>query len=309
MWLFIVVVTAIVAVVAVVVVARLRKKRLQKRFRLQAINQGNVRSRYELRAEDPESALTFRFMLGGNSLPELGPAKAGTGSVQPAAPTPAEPLPGKKGGGVRKKAGQAVTASGAIAELLITLGTILPSSVGAPLFQKASQLRQGQIKASRVEQMPDRMTWLKPSAGQKAQDAVPRQAQDRAAQPPAAATASEAALPVPGRHRAGREQQAETAVQADGHIWVQTPFVQPGETLAIDLLIKAVTSDKSRHRLFRVFSCSVEQENGPLVVEECSVQIGGGFWTRRYLPYLIIAAAAIAILLLAFWLGSTGVLA
>jgi hypothetical protein len=300
MLVFIVVVTVVAAVVAAVLVARLRKKRLQKRFRLEVANQGNVRSRYQLRAEDPEKALSFRFVVGGNSLPQLDLPDSAAKVTHAGIPASAEALPAgpppstkdvpAKGGGARKKADKALTAAGAIAELLSTIGMILPSSMGAPLFQKASQLRQGQIRARRVEQLPDRMTWLKPGAAKQAQ------AQDVAAPSPAAAQ-------QPVVSSAGR------VIQADGLRWVQTPFIQPGETLAVDLLIKAMTSGKSQHRLFQVFSSSVEQENAPLVVEEGSVQIGGGFWTRRVLPYLLIAAAAITILLLAFWLANIGVLA
>jgi hypothetical protein len=301
MLISVVVITVIVAVVAVVATARFRKKRLQKRVRLEIVNQGNVRSRYQLRAEAPEGALMFRFMLGGDSLPEVGVAAAAAEVAQPSAPVASEQRPSTKasakGGGARKKADQALTAGGAIAELLITLGTVLPSSVGAPLFQKASQLRQGQIKARRVEQMPGQVAWLKPSATPKAQDAVPPPAQGALPQ-----QTQEPIPPIPA-------VAAERAVQADGHTWVQTPFVQPGETLAIGLFMKVATSDKSQHRLFNVLSCSVEQESAPVAVEEGSVQIGGGFWTRRFLPYLIIAATAIAILLLAFWLANTGGLA
>ena len=300
MLVFIVVVTVIAAVVAVVLVARLRKKRLQKKFCLEVTNQGNVRSRYRLRAEDLEKALGFRFAVDGNSLPQLDLPESAARVAQPGVPASAEAVPvgpppstkdvSAKGGGTRKKADKALTAAGAIAELLSTIGMILPSSMGSPLFQKAGQLRQGQIKARRVEQLPDRMTWLKPGAAKQAQS------QDVAAPSPVAAQ-------QPAVSSAGR------AIQADGLSWVQTPFIQPGETLAVDLFIKAMTSGKSQYRLFQVFSSSVEQENAPLVVEEGSVQIGGGFWTRRVLPYLLIAAAAITILLLAFWLTNIGVLA
>jgi hypothetical protein len=118
---------------------------------------------------------------------------------------------------------------------------------------------------------------------------------------------------VPWPDRQGR--------QADATPWVQTPVVLPGESLSIDLAIKATGSTRpprssgearrggqGQDRPFQVFSRSVEQEQGPAVVEEGVVQIRGGFWTHPFLPYAVILVSALALLAFAFWLASGGVL-
>ena len=50
----------LMAAVAMVVAARLRRLRLQSRVRLEVSNVGNVKSRYNLRAEDPQGLLQFQ---------------------------------------------------------------------------------------------------------------------------------------------------------------------------------------------------------------------------------------------------------
>ena len=90
--------------------------------------------------------------------------------------------------------------------------------------------------------------------------------------------------------------------------WVQTPFVEPGETLAVDLFIRPVKSRQDEFYPFKVLSRSVEQEEAPLVIEEGSVQIAGASRFRRYSPYLLILVIAVVILFFAFFLASAGVL-
>jgi hypothetical protein len=293
----------ILTILALVVVSGLRRRRLEQRIRLEITNQGNVQSRYGLRAEDPEGALRFQFSLDGRSLPlqatlEADEAsqreatrRAGSGSAQGPSQQPAQ----ERGpaAGVVQAADGAMGAGAGFAGLLGTLGILLPGSVGAPLLRLSARMRTQQVAVSRIRYAP--------------------------------AQAARVKRFVPWRLRrmgsAARTRQAAHGVQVDATPWVLTPSVLPGETLGIDLRIRAAGSARSRHasggarqggnsqdRPFRVISRSVEQEGGAAVVEEGTVQVLGGFWAHPFWPYVLIVASALALVVLAYWLTSGGVL-
>jgi hypothetical protein len=266
----------VVTAIALVIVARLRKKRLQRELLLEISNQGNVESRYELRAEDPNGALEFQFSAGGQRLP--GSEASQVATTEEAGRPVSSPGPGAAAG-ARQTADRAIGLSGTIANALSSLSLILPGSSGSQLGRMATRMRSTQMKAGRVQRLPDRAT-----------------AAARSVTPSAKASAA---------------QQSSTA-SGETPGWVQTPYLKPGEALAVALRVSFARSaayGQSQQWPFRVISRSAELQEAVPVVEESSVQMAGGFWTLRYLPYLVILAAAVALLLLAFWLAYTGVLA
>jgi hypothetical protein len=306
------VVVCILTILALVVVSALRRRRLQQRVRLEITNGGNIQSCYALRAEDPEGALKFQFSLDGRSLPrqaaleaeeasrrkatgQAGSRRAGTGPTQDPSQQPAQG--GGPAGGIVQAADGALGAGAGLAGFLGTLGLLLPRSIGGPLLSLSARMRTQQVAVARVRYAP--------------------------------AQAARVKRFVPWRLRrmgsTGRSRQAGRASQArqdDATPWVQTPSVLPGETLSVSLRIRAAGSARSRHasggakqggksqgRLYRVISRSVEQEEGAAVVAEGTVQVLGGFWAHPFLPYVLIVASAVALLALAYWLTSGGVLA
>lgn len=256
-------------------VAWWQRKKLWKRFRLQIVNRGNVQSRYALRADDPHDALVFAFSLDGSSLPIQGRAIApDVSAVDVATPAPSRAPATRED--TRGIGDWGSGLSQTVADGLSALGRVLPGSAGASLTNMASRLRRGRAMTRRLQRLPG-------------QPGRPRAAAPR---PPA--------VGVP---------QAKPSVPAGKREWVQTPYVEAGETLVVDLLIRPRAVGRSQHWPFRVLSRSVEQDEAPLVIEEGSVQMAGGFWARRFAPYLAIVSSAIGLLLLAFWLASIGVLA
>jgi len=174
-------------------------------------------------------------------------------------------------GGIRQGVDRAVGLGGSVAGALTALGMLLPSSMRGPLMQMSSRMRSGQMKVQRVEQLPGRVTRVKSVASP----------------------------------RAKAKGQARPDVETSLHTTVETPFVRPGETLAVDLLISAVSASKTRHYPFHVGSRSVEQGGASWLLEESSVRILAATGLRRYLPYLIVFAVAAAILVLVVWLAFT----
>ena len=275
------VVLAIVAAAAaaLVLAARLRLKRLQRRFRLEIANQGNVRGRYHVRAEDnaPEGLLTCRFLLGGDLLAQDDP---------PAAPSPAAEedaglaaRAGTAGRQVNQKLDQAVGRGGAIADSLAALGSMLPYSIGGPLLRKAATLQRGRMQIRQVQRVPGQAARLR--------NLVP----SSRPRPPAAA------------------EPAATGGPGAGQGWAETPYVRPGETLVVDVLVRAAPQSRGRLCSFRLVTRSAEVPGAPLVVQEGSVQVAGGFWSHPFLSYAVILAIAAVLVLLAAWLAAQGFLA
>jgi hypothetical protein len=324
-----VVIVVILAAIAVAVVAALRKRGLRKRLRLELVNLGNVSSRYELKAEEPTGNLGFEFTLDGDGLLESG--VQGIGQVEGAAATPRQtttPAPSDPGqpqkekaqdpGEAKEKAGQAaaqaqekaklaLTLGGAIADILGTLGMILPRSLGSPMLQAASRLRRGQSTATRVQQAPGRV------GGQvKKVKSASKAAQQVSANPPVQSGTPQPSQQMPvtpaGEPQTLPASRALAAVPTAEPGWIQTPSVQPGETLAVRLLVTGPRLSQTQYYQFEVSSRSVEQAGSPVVSQTDAFRIRGIPWFLRVLPYLAIIAAAAAAIVYAVWVLNPGVL-
>lgn len=273
------IVLAIVAAAgaALILAARLERNRLQRRFRLEITNRGNVRSRYHLRAGGcvPGELLDCRFLLGGEALIVEGPVAV------PAA-TSVEPGLREKVGTAGRKANEkldrAAGRGGAIADGLAALGSMLPTSVGGPLLRKAATLQRGRMQIRQVQRVPGRAAQLG------------------------------ALMPAPRQHVPAAAGAKAPAPDGGEPGWAETPAVRPGETLAVDLLIRAAPQSRGRTCSFRLVTRSAEEADAPLVDAEGSVQVGGGFWSHRSLSFAVILAIAIALLLLAAWMAAQGIL-
>jgi len=274
----------VAAAVAVVVVGRVRKARLQARVRLELHNEGNVKSRYDLRAEEPQGVLQFEFSLGGDSLPVHGHVAAAQAPTKRQAEKASRDRPAPKSSGARQKANAVIQTGGAVAGLLSMVGSLLPRSVGIPLQQKASEMRRVQAQASYAQQVPNQVAWLKSSAAR----AVPG---------------------APAAKPAEAGQPAEAPPPGPQFAWAQTPYVQPDESLAVDLFVRSALPASNQEYAYQVISRSADQAAAPLMAAEGSVRIKGGFWARRFLPYGLIGAITVALLILVYWLASSGVLA
>lgn len=277
-------VVILLTVVALVAISRLRRKRVERRLRLEVTNEGNVRSRYELRAEDPVGALNFRFSIQGASLGEEAKAEPTAAAPQPS--PSGVGTPPTTGKGLGQAADQALGCGTAISEILLTVGTLLPSPVSRPVMRLASTLRGGEVKAARIRTLPGYAGRLKlrPSAS----PGSPRP-------------------PQKGSTSASGERAAPAGTPAQGSqgpLWVQTPFLKPGETLALDLTVRSVRAGEGRDQPFRVISRCTEQADAAPVAQEGWVHITGGFLARPLLPDLVVVATAIGLLLAVYWLVS-----
>ena len=282
--LLIVVATLAIIVAAIIVlinVLRIQGKGRQYKYRLSLSNQGNVASRYDLKAEDPAGLLKFQFALNGSPLGARQRAVPIVSDVQsvPQAVRPEPQVQAPQAGGVKKAAGAAMGAGGVIAEMLMSIGYLLPGSIGRPLISLASQMRYGEYAANRVGNVQNQVQQL-----------------GKIGQSSGGTYVGGSSSPLPASSRA--EQQAPLAqpgpfapsvavVTADS--WTQTPVVAPGGTLAMDLSITPLKADHTQRCTFSIASRAVEDPAAQLVRETGDVQLTGISMVQRVLPWIVFA--------------------
>jgi hypothetical protein len=266
-WLSVILILAFTALALVWAVST-RRRRLEKKLKLEISNQGNTESRFQLQAEDLTGGLDFRFLQEGSRLPEviLG-NQAPAPTAQPVERYQPQPQPESAAPGGAERA---MGFTGAIASLLVSVGSILPGSVGSSIMRTGTQISRQQAQASRIQQVSSQAAAFGKTGGGTTAQSVPRQA------------------PI------------STAVM---NAWAETPVIQPGGTLMIDLVIHShwVPADTSRPFLLK--SRCTACEHAPLVAEDGAVQVKGGFWSHRVYPVLLILALGLGSLLAAFWLA------
>ena len=270
----------ILAGLAVVLVARLQQKGGSRTIQVELRNLGNVQSRYDLKAAEPEGTLKFQFTLDGDELPLSSDDWIGAVG-EPSKTTPsASTSPAGAGGGGSGMGEQAMESGGIVASMLSTLGMLLPRSVGAPLTRAASQMQRGRVAASRVGQLKSQSARLK--SRKQATTAAPAVAQPHS---------EEERLELP---------------------WTQTPSVEPGGVLMVDLQIRPARSSlrgAAQVHPFTVLSRPAELQDAgqvPVVTTETTVQFAGTSWFVRLLPYFVILAITFCLLALTFLLAGMG---
>lgn len=283
-WLLFIVVVGLILLFAVPMILTWQRRQGHAVFRVDLSNVGNVRSRYALRASEPSGQLTFRFLSHGRPLREQAVALA---STPPAAPSgasraaPAAPRARAKpaGGGGVSGLGQT---GGLVASLLTTLASIAPgSSVGKSLTRTAASLRRGQTMASQAQRASEYAGQLGGGGGGS------RAGSSRPADGASPVQAAQRATPAP------------STGPAEIEIWAQTPFVEPGQTLSIDMHVRAQNPYRSQQYGVHLASKTVEVSTPTPHVEQIGVHLEGLNAFERYAPFILLASLLI-VLLMAF---------
>lgn len=252
-----------------------RRKGGLKHCYLEIQNLGNAPSRYELRAETADENLTFQFALAGEPLLQRQEtSRAGSGvaarSVTPTAPTPASDEGGYSPSGLERSTASlsfASRAADAVAEVLSAVSYFLPGEIRMTTMRMAGELRKGRQTAAIAGRLPGNLGRL--ATNVRGEKEMPKRSQQRAA------------APAVGN---GLGNGSPAVMQAEGSYaktWAQTPVVEPGETLVLDLFVEAIRPNASNVYPFQLVSKSVEQEGAPLVVEQVTVEMSKPTWFRR----------------------------
>lgn len=283
-----------VLVIAVLLYHFLRQVQRSKNrqvYSVKIVNEGNERDGYELQVEDPSGALEFTLVLNGAKLPQRNvsaapssdPVKPSADAGAPSGPaiTREDKSPARETGG---KGAGVMGIANAISGLLAGVGSLLPPSLRSPVMQVATKIRAGQSSVRRVQQLPKRMARAT-RVSKPASSPAPQR------QPVSGAVVQDA-------HYA--ETEAFGAL-AGTQTWARTPFLEPGSSLTVDLLIDPVDPYWPGISLypFVVKSRSIQQSEGTLVVEEGEAQVTGMTRIQRYGPMLVaftLACTAISIM-------------
>ena len=83
--------------------------------------------------------------------------------------------------------------------------------------------------------------------------------------------------------------------------WAETPAIEPGEVLNIDLVIDPVNPYRRQTYTFTINSRSPEQQETTLISEQGQTEIKGISWFRQFVPrFTIILLTLLFILVIAY---------
>jgi hypothetical protein len=271
-----VVASLIAAGVVTYAVSHMMRRNREYKVRVELSNLGNVPTRYELKAYESTGLVNFQFAANGAPLVARQIAGAVMPAAAPAIPQPARPEPQRApapGGQAMK---QAAGAGNAVAELLMTVGYLLPGGLGSPLIQLASQMRYGQYAAQRVSNLPRQIKNMAPGTGGDNSTYVGGSNYMPPSSTPAAGAVSVGAA-------------AATPIDA----WTPTPIVQPGQSLMLDLQVIPANPGHAQHCSFTVQSRATEDSGSMPIAADGDIQITGVSTLQRVLPWLVFAGISI----------------
>jgi VWFA-related protein len=284
---------------------------------VEVINQGNVRSRYELRAEDPSGNLKFEFMLNDTDLAQrvgepVDARTAAAAALAPTSTTPAEKQPNAtvakakdawtKANALENKAVATVNTGSVISNWIVTVSYLLPGSLGASLRESTAGMRSTQYEVRNVVDAPGRYQRMVAAAAPPRISTSPNMPANTGNQLPttwsksggapsngAAATVAAVAQPKP--------------VARSG--WSLTPPIDAGDSLTVTLKVRPARFPRSQHYDFKVLSRSVDGNESVPVIDHGSVALRGGPVFRRILSWVLLAVAVALLALLAWYLLTT----
>ena len=337
----------------------MQRRRSNRLCRLEVVNQGNIPSRYTLRALESGDNLKFRFSLNGITLPlQLIPQTAGATVSQAAAeqayptatrsgsaalaPTaalapagyqgpstvsrPIAPTAPSAGGQGRARASQALEkaqateakASGClytIIDIFDSVASILPSAIGRPLRRMSESLYSGQRAVDRAKMAPSQVVrttqYVKGEvsrnlpAGSQPGDAASQPAADASLPPQTVAEGGleegevqpvAASPPAPKKKRRKRSR-TKTAPLGIPNGWSETPPIEPGDKLLVEMLIVPEQPFKKQSYDITVTSKSMEETRPSAFEEKAEVQIRGLFWPWRYLPRALVLLITLGLII------------
>lgn len=274
-WLRALIVVAVIATVIAAIFALWRTLKLARRSYLRTArvavhNLGNMRSRYELRAEDAAGILKFQLLLNDVALPVVG-------AFAPIKEVKAQSIPAPASGQALHVPDGIQQSGGALADLLMSIGGALPGSIGRALMSAGGNLRQAQYTATRAQDATNRLTLAKSKSTT-----------------PGASSPSTPAPSIP----------APSTLP----VW-QTPYLEPDEALTLKLVIDPGRPRQTQRYPFQFSSRSIDHAGAEAQVIDTMVNIEGMSLLRLYLPFFIVASVTLAIILIiALLVSNSGVL-
>ncbi len=285
---------------------------------VEVLNQGNVRSRYELRAEDPSGMLKFEFMLNDMDLaqrvgePVDGKTAAATAATARVDAAPAEKQPNPtlakaketwtKANALEAKAVATVNTGSVLSNWIVTISYLLPGTLGASLRESTAGMRATQYEVRNVVDTPGRYQRMVAAAAPPRISTSPMPL-NTGNQLPASWSKTGASTPSTGTATTQAAVAQPKPVARNG--WSLTPPIDAGDTLAVTLKVRPARFPRSQHYDFKVLSRSVDGNESTPVIDHGSVALRGGPIFRRILSWVLLALAVALLALLAWYLLTT----
>jgi hypothetical protein len=275
----------VAAIGALFLIARWQRNARRSIVKLFITNEGNLRDRFNLRAESAGSELTFRFALNGASLPVTytpAPAQAMAAGVNPPAATYA-PAASEAPASYTVPEVKGPPLASLVADLLMGVGYILPGSAGQSLMGAASRIRYGQAVTDRAGKVAGRVGAVAGSTAKTSQQI-------------GSTIGGGAAGPGP----TGGAMVTQAVAVPSGPVitWWQTPFLEPGQALELGLVVTPTGASGAQAAGFRVVSRSAESGDAPVVANEATIHTGGPSGFGRWIPYISVVFLAVVALAL-----------
>lgn len=297
-----------------ILIGRVQRKRSLCRGALEIANLGNIQSRYSLRAAGGEDHVDFLFGVNGAILPQI---LQPTPELLPAEPeqaaAPASRVSRREKKGVRQQV-QSVEAVQSrvyggtfnITQILDTISQLLPGSAGLKVARASQRISSQHATVDRAV---------------RSQTIMVKTADHFRGQVAGALPGEKGKLPAAGQSVTGDKQyqfKAGRVMPGNGSVALEhsaypnpanksfeTPWVEPGETLLINVIIAPRRPYRKEACNFTLTSQAIDQPDAPAVSEQGVVEIKGVFWLWRFLwpAALILAMAGLigAIISLAVW--------
>jgi hypothetical protein len=281
-WTLIIVILFIIAIILVAAVlimalARTQERNRRKAFAIEISNLGNANSRYEVWADDPGHVMKFVFMLNG--VP-MGQAPQPVGQNLLATPaTRTTPRPQNTYTQNAAKPGVIGTIANVIAELADTLGHFIPGSAGYSILQVSERIRMGQSAVTRTQRTAQSVG----KYGPKTSNPSSQPGYSAGSMTSSGNTSSAAVLSATGGGTPTRPQ---------------TPVLEPGKQLKLDLIVRPVMRLKTSSVSFAILSRSLDQPEAESLSEAGAAVFPSMTGIGFYLPYIVIGAAALIMIII-----------
>jgi VWFA-related protein len=219
--------------------------------------------------------------------------------------------------GAREKANWLMNISRAVADTIGAVGALLPSSMGRPLKNLSTQLRQHQTAASRAQKAPGEFVGRVqriPKHMSRVQPAPTKRAASPPSQPSSRELPADGAIQETYQTDQKTDQQRGQAIgqeqgQATGHErrqsqpppiaaleqengWTRTPPTPPGESLPLDLLVTPVGRPaQTQIYPFTVVAKAAQAPaaEAPAKTIEGQIEVAAVSWFHHALPFFALA--------------------
>ncbi len=292
----------LVALFGSLILSERLRRRLQSLFTLEIWNEGNVRSRYHLRADAATNALHLEFQVQGAALPvqalRASLPEAESAPQLEAAPAAAGPaskdgisISAVKETGAYRSYQKATGITAAMADFLNAMASLLPASAAGPVRGWALGLRQGERLGRGINRA----------------DATVKMVQHATSDATASLGGGSATAGSPATPALPAAPGIREAI-AFGEDWALTPYVEPGEMLSVQLCARPLKSVRTQAHGIRILSRPAEMPDLAPVTEAGNITVTGLSTLQRLEPFLLAAgmlalALVLAAVLVQMWGG------